>query len=390
MSNEQLTTRQKEVLIGWLLSDGNMKKSYPSQNANASFWLGQSKYPVGKPERTESIEWTFNELLPFSSIIAERKGKSEGIHKIKQSLRIICSTRNYPSLTEVYNEWYQTIDGKNVKIVPPTIRLTSLIVAVWAMGDGINRPNKRSYSFCTDSFSDVDKEILINSFRNELAIEAKLIERGRIGIYGDENYLKLISCITPYILPCFYYKCDLSKYRSPIIGEERSYVKIKESEGHVDWIFAKKSENMTTQQIADSLYEKYGIEVSHGTISNVLKRNVIFTNTNLSKGKKRTKESIDATTRAVRLKPPKTKSGFKGVSKCRNKYKASVRYEYSTYLMGVFDTAEEAAKNYDYHCLELFGKDNCYLNFPNFDYTGFKPKILTIEVVKTDTWSDNV
>jgi hypothetical protein len=30
--------------------------------------------------------------------------------------------------------------------------------------------------------------------------------------------------------------------------------------------------------------------------------------------------------------------------------------------------------NYDYHAINLFGIENCFVNFPNNDYSNFVPK----------------
>ena len=63
---------------------------------------------------------------------------------------------------------------------------------------------------------------------------------------------------------------------------------------------------------------------------------------------------------------------FLGVYRKRNKWQAKISYRGRKIAVGDFDTADEAAKNRDYHMLQLHGKPK--LNFPDFDYTGFKPK----------------
>jgi len=82
--------------------------------------------------------------------------------------------------------------------------------------------------------------------------------------------------------------------------------------------------------------------------------------------------------RNKRLKPGKTNAGseYKGVYKRKNNWEGSVRQDGKLIHVGSFDTQEEAAHNYDYHMLQIYGKDNCYLNFPDFDYENFTPKTL--------------
>lgn len=62
---------------------------------------------------------------------------------------------------------------------------------------------------------------------------------------------------------------------------------------------------------------------------------------------------------------PPTRGKYKGVSfkKNRNKFTARICIDKEIHL-GYFLTEEEAAQAYDKHALEIFGKGNCYLNFP--------------------------
>lgn len=63
---------------------------------------------------------------------------------------------------------------------------------------------------------------------------------------------------------------------------------------------------------------------------------------------------------------------FLGVYRKRNKWQAKISYQGRKIAAGDFDTAEEAAKNRDYHMLQLHGKPR--LNFPDLDYRKFQPK----------------
>jgi group I intron endonuclease len=88
------------------------------------------------------------------------------------------------------------------------------------------------------------------------------------------------------------------------------------------------------------------------------------------RGIKYSKEVLEKFKMAQMKRPPQ-KHKYKGVCHYKNQWLASFNH----FSIGVFNTIEEAAKNYDYHVIQLYNKDNdCYLNFPNFDYSNFIPK----------------
>jgi hypothetical protein len=52
----------------------------------------------------------------------------------------------------------------------------------------------------------------------------------------------------------------------------------------------------------------------------------------------------------------KSRTGFRGVTKEKSKFRAVIYHERKAYNLGFFDTAEEAAKAYNKKSIELFGK----------------------------------
>lgn len=65
---------------------------------------------------------------------------------------------------------------------------------------------------------------------------------------------------------------------------------------------------------------------------------------------------------------------YKGVSwskKIKHYVVMGQMYGKQTFL-GHFKDQVEAAKNYDWHAKRCW--DNCYLNFPDYDYSSFVPK----------------
>jgi group I intron endonuclease len=96
----------------------------------------------------------------------------------------------------------------------------------------------------------------------------------------------------------------------------------------------------------------------------------------LSERRQRNVERASATTRKKNSR--KNASGFKGVYQHRDKWQAKLNLHGEDFSVGRFDTREEAAQNYDYHMLNLYGRGNCFLNFPDFDYKNFVPKKATL------------
>jgi len=87
-------------------------------------------------------------------------------------------------------------------------------------------------------------------------------------------------------------------------------------------------------------------------------------------GHKQSDLAIEKQKAAMRLKP--TKTMYKGVRKRGNTWQARIAIDGKELYLGSFDNPIDAAKNFDYHSLRLF--DDCYLNFPHYDYLTFEPK----------------
>lgn len=62
--------------------------------------------------------------------------------------------------------------------------------------------------------------------------------------------------------------------------------------------------------------------------------------------------------------PSNNTSGYKGVSKCKatGKWKASIGKDNKRYYLGVFDTKEQAAREYNIHAIKLHGEFACLNN----------------------------
>ena len=85
-------------------------------------------------------------------------------------------------------------------------------------------------------------------------------------------------------------------------------------------------------------------------------------------GLNNTKENLRICTHmqnmANRKKNSNNKTGFKGVSLHRKKYRAQLRFNGERFSLGCYDTPEEAARAYDEKAKELHG-EYANLNFPD-------------------------
>lgn len=83
------------------------------------------------------------------------------------------------------------------------------------------------------------------------------------------------------------------------------------------------------------------------------------------------------------------KNNYKGIcyNKLARKFNASIMCHGFKFNLGNFNNEKDAAQNYDYYAIKLF--NNCYLNFPNFDYSNFIPqKIINIDASKFQKQKD--
>jgi len=90
-------------------------------------------------------------------------------------------------------------------------------------------------------------------------------------------------------------------------------------------------------------------------------------------GKKQSSKSVENRSQAIRSSKCSSNSGYKGVSRHQKGSDKWIVMVDGRKYAGLFDCVEEAALNYDYHMKRKYG-DNCYLNFPDYDFDGFVPK----------------
>ena len=67
-------------------------------------------------------------------------------------------------------------------------------------------------------------------------------------------------------------------------------------------------------------------------------------------------EWVTMNTLRRQMKNFKSKSGYRGVTKEKNRFRAVIYHERKAHNLGFYDTAEEAAKAYNKKSRELFGE----------------------------------
>jgi len=182
-----LSQLQHEILIGSLLGDGTLRKQ--GTRINALFEVNHSV------SYKEYVDWKYHifqehVLTPPKS----RLGKG-----VRVAYRF--TTQSLPVFTGYYHQFY--VNGK--KILPSSLDITPLALAVWFMDDGSRCGT--SYYLNTQQFSKQEQEMLCRKFK---------VLGMRCNLNKDKNYwrirflkessVKLIMMIEPYIHPCFYYK----------------------------------------------------------------------------------------------------------------------------------------------------------------------------------------
>ena len=139
---ERLTQLQKSVIIGTLLRDGYMRIASGRKDAfleiNHSF------------KQCEYVDWKYKILQNVCvSGPKTRKGNESRI-----AYRFY--TKQHPEFTELMKMFY--VDGK--KVIPHTIELNAIILAVWFMDDGSKCSNS-DYYLNTQQFNVGDQNKLV-------------------------------------------------------------------------------------------------------------------------------------------------------------------------------------------------------------------------------------
>ncbi len=198
----ELSSYQKDFLIGTLLGDGNVR--LVARNREASLIVDHST------AQTDYVLWKYKIMKRW--VLTEPKIVSRVYHKdvskMLQSIRF--STISHPEVTSFYNLFYQ----QGVKVIPKDIGkiLTSPIsLAVWFMDDG--NKNHQAVFLNTQQFTLGEqimlKDCLLENFGLQASINKHWMYKGkqlyRIRI-NTESTKRFYALVKDLLVPSMLYK----------------------------------------------------------------------------------------------------------------------------------------------------------------------------------------
>ena len=215
-----------EVLDGSLLGDASLRV-WKKRNINANaFIIKTNKFYDHVLYFSKQIYSTEENAKKY---IREKKVTLtyKGIKKTFTYFNI--STYSHYELTSIYNKWYPESNNFK-KVVPKDIIITPTVLLHWFMDDGCSSLRKRDYkenpkkkwlsrrrkenqvliTFCSESFSKEDQEMLVTQMNKKFNLCAKVIACGfgtgyrvKIPQSKAQYFFKLIG---PCPVPSFAYK----------------------------------------------------------------------------------------------------------------------------------------------------------------------------------------
>jgi uracil-DNA glycosylase family 4 len=188
-----LSQLASEVIAGTLLGDGTI----PRTNAHLQM--------IHSAAQEEYVRLKASALAELSPVI--RRGSSRATKDGPRHATVTCRTRADRALHVVRERFYP---GGGRKHVPPELRLTPLMTAVWFLDDGYTKTKSDSLALseiAAHSFIGDGIGLLVQGIRDELGIEAHLrgSSPGRIQ-FGSEASLRLSETVAPYTPPSLRYK----------------------------------------------------------------------------------------------------------------------------------------------------------------------------------------
>ena len=190
-----ISSRQKQIIVGKLLGDGHL------ETTNDITYRLKFEHSYNQKDY---VDWLYEELRELAS--SEPKIKLQTVNG-KVYRKYWFNSPYSPSLRFYAAQFYR---GK-IKVVPKLIKrwLTPLALAVWFMDDGSIKSHEcRGRLINTQSFKDEDLKYLQEALREKFQINTVL----RIQKEGKQLYIpaaeheKLVKVIGADVLPSMYYK----------------------------------------------------------------------------------------------------------------------------------------------------------------------------------------
>jgi len=183
-----LTQYQLSIIIGSILGDGYLRIISGRQDA-----FLEINHSI---KAHEYVDWKYKALKN----ICVSPPKKRIIDETRTAYRFF--TKQHKDLTRLLKIFYQ--NGK--KIIPVSLVLDPLILAVWFMDDG-SKSRKNDVYLNTQQFSIRDQKIILHKLR-QIGLKARLNKDKKYYRirFLKESVLELNRIISPYIIDSLKYK----------------------------------------------------------------------------------------------------------------------------------------------------------------------------------------
>ena len=203
-----LTQTERSIILGSLLGDGYLRIVQGRRNAllEVNHSLAQKDY----------VDWKYKMLKSLcKSLPKERKGNGG-----RRAYRF--STRQHEELTKLFKLFYQ--NGK--KVIPTTLELNSIMLAIWYMDDG-SKCRESDVYLNTQQFTVQDQLKCVTALA-KIGVESSLNrdkQYWRIRI-KKSSLPKFFANISPYVVPSMRYKLSYNPVETCLL---RSKAEVTES-----------------------------------------------------------------------------------------------------------------------------------------------------------------
>lgn len=190
----ELTARQRSILIGSMLGDGGIRASGQD---TAIF------YEQHCSDQRHYLDWKSQELAPFV-------GRVSDVVHIKGFSGATLETHAARVFRPYYDLFYPDASGrhsraKTPRLIDPT-QVDAIALAIWFMDDGCRSGN---YARLTVSPHKADQRVMLYALQHLGFLHCRVYETRkdcRILIDGRTDYNHFLDLVDPHILPEFRYK----------------------------------------------------------------------------------------------------------------------------------------------------------------------------------------
>lgn len=199
---EDLTKRQKAILIGKILGDGTLEK-----NGNYS----RLRVCQGYKQR-EYVYWLYKEFKNFAT-------KKPRLVKLSSYRKASDQFRFDTYSLSIFDKYRKLFYNNRKKIIPVSIYKIlndPISLAVWYMDDGYKRTDNSGLYLCSFSFTNKENLILKDCLFDNFGLEANIHFAGKYARLHipSRSIRKFVNYISQYLVKCMFYKIgDFAKLR---------------------------------------------------------------------------------------------------------------------------------------------------------------------------------